>query len=114
MFSAGEAGQEAGPRPEVRVGKLNTNDLFSNTSQAEQELVVEKPRMKIGKLDPNHIFDSRNKEVETEKDVNNAVVMGKLSQRSVRRLQEREEQVEPPAAPAKLKINVSGSIILQQ
>ena len=76
---------------------------------------MEKPRMKIGKLDPNHMFDSRNKEVETEKEVNNAVVMGKLSQRSVRRLQEREEQVEPPpAAPAKLKINVSGSIILQQ
>merc|ERR1711936_464889 len=63
-------------KPEIRVGKLNKKDIFRNKENEEVELV--KPKMKVGKLDPKHMFDSSNKERENEKDMFNAIVIGKL------------------------------------
>ncbi|XP_023338016.1 uncharacterized protein LOC111708767 isoform X2 [Eurytemora carolleeae] len=58
--------QERETKPNIRVGKLNTQNLFQNQEEREEMI---KPKANIGKLDPHQIFNSKQENKENVKEV---------------------------------------------
>jgi len=88
-------------RAEIKVGKLRKKELFNNKENEDSELV--KPRMKIGKLDTNNMFDSSNKERENEKEMFNNIAIGKLEKKNIFENCEREDVEKPSIKVGKIK-----------
>jgi len=78
----GDEEEEVG-KAQVKVGKLNREEVGLFTGVVEAVPAIVRPTMQIGKLDPKNLFDNGSEDKENEANRRSSMVIGKLNAKNL-------------------------------